>query len=162
MSVHSFQNDSRISAHQAVVALGSNLGDREKSLLAALKDLALLGEIRATSHFYETPYEGNKGPQAAYLNAATLLSTDKTVWEFFEGLLGIEKSYGRLTKGDDAPRVIDLDLIFFDNIVADYGDLILPHPRMHLRRFVLDPVADVAPEWVHPVFRRTVRVLGQR
>ena len=145
--------------YQAVVALGSNVGDRAEYLRAACGDLADLGEIQACSSTHETPYEGKKGPQDAYLNAAVLISTARTPWQFFEGLLEIEKRYGRLTKGDDSPRVIDLDLIFFEDMIADYGDLILPHPRMHLRRFVLDPVREVAPDWVHPVFRRSVGLL---
>lgn len=146
---------------QSVVALGSNVGDREAYLRAACADLASLGDIQALSAYYETPYEGKKGPQDAYLNAAVWLSTTLTAWQLFEGLLGIEKRYGRLTKGDDSPRVIDLDLIFFEDMIADYGELILPHPRMHLRRFVLDPVCEVVPDWIHPVFRRSVRFLSQ-
>ena len=151
-----------MSPYQAVVALGSNVGDREAYLRAACEDLAALGDIHACSPYHETPYEGKKGPQDAYLNAAVWISTASAAWPFFEGLLAIEKRYGRLTKGDDSPRVIDLDLIFFEDMMADYGDLILPHPRMHRRRFVLDPVCEVVPDWIHPVFRRSVRLLRQR
>lgn len=150
-----------MSLYQAVVALGSNVGDREAYLRTACEDLAAFGDIHACSPYHETPYEGKKGPQDGYLNAAVWISTASTAWSFFEGLLAIEKRYGRLTKGDDSPRVIDLDLIFFEDMIADYGDLTLPHPRMHLRRFVLDPVCEVVPDWIHPVFRRSVRLLRQ-
>jgi 2-amino-4-hydroxy-6-hydroxymethyldihydropteridine diphosphokinase len=148
--------------HQAVVALGGNIGDREATLDSAIAELASLGDVVSTSSFYETVYEGNQGPQAAYLNAAVRLETDLTVGQLFAALGAIEKRFGRLCKGDSSPRSIDLDLIFFDRMMADFGDLILPHPRMHLRRFVLDPVFDIAPDWEHPVLKQSIRSLAQR
>lgn len=151
-----------MTAHLAVVALGANVGEREKALHAAAAELSLVGKVKSLSLFYETAYEGKNGPQEPYLNAAALVETDLTAWQFFESLLAIEQRFGRKNKGDEAPRVIDLDLIFFDKIVADFGALILPHPRMHLRRFVLDPVCDIAPDWEHPLFKKPVRVLVQR
>jgi len=149
-------------AHRAVVALGANIGDRENALREASSALALWGAVEAVSPFYETAYEGSHGPQAPYLNAAVVMATDLTVWGLFASLVAIENSFGRKDKGGETPRVIDLDLIFFDEMIADFGALIVPHPRMHLRRFVLDPICDIAPDWEHPVLRKSVRVLVQR
>jgi len=149
-------------AHLAVVALGSNVGDRETALRAAVAEFSLFSEQLGLSSFYETVYEGKNGPQDAYLNAAALISTDLTALQLFEALLAIETRFGRTDKGTEAPRVLDLDLIFFDKMMADFGSLILPHPRMHLRRFVLDPVCDVAPDWEHPILRKSVRELASR
>jgi 2-amino-4-hydroxy-6-hydroxymethyldihydropteridine diphosphokinase len=145
--------------HQAIVALGSNVGDRESALHSAVSALGDSAEIHAVSSFYETEYEGANSPQAPYLNGAVHLSTDYTAWQFFDALSRIERQSGRTKKGDESPRIIDLDLIFFDKMIADFGVLILPHPRMHLRRFVLDPVCDVAPDWEHPVLRKSVQAL---
>lgn len=144
---------------QAVVALGSNEGNKKGLLDAACAELRAFAEVSAVSRFYETAYEGPGGPQDPYLNAAVRIQTHLDIWGVFSALREIETRYGRLTKGDNAPRTIDLDLIFFDSVIADFGVLIVPHPRMHLRRFVLEPLCEIAPDWVHPVLQRTVKGL---
>ncbi len=140
------------------LSLGSNLGDREANLRAAIERLAALGEVRSVSSFYETePVEVARQPW--FLNCAVALQTEKMPKQFLAGLQGIEKAMGRQRTQPKGPRVIDLDILFFGNSVVDTAGLTIPHPALHERRFVLEPLAEIAPEQRHPVFKRTVREL---
>jgi 2-amino-4-hydroxy-6-hydroxymethyldihydropteridine diphosphokinase len=148
----------------AAVALGSNLeprfGDREANLREAVRRLGELGEVRAVSSFYDTEPVGYLA-QPRFLNGAMLLETKLGPVELMRGLLGVERAMGREREGGvpKGPRVIDLDLLLYGDWVLWAEDLILPHPRMEERRFVLEPLAEIAPEWVHPVLGVTVREL---
>jgi 2-amino-4-hydroxy-6-hydroxymethyldihydropteridine diphosphokinase len=151
-------------ATQACIALGSNLGDRLGMIHAALDAIARLPGtvVVARSDVIETQPVGpvSQGP---YLNAAAVVETALGARALLEGLLAIEASLGR--RRADAPRwgprTIDLDLVLFgEAIVAEEG-LIVPHPRLHERRFVLGPLAQIAPEFVHPVLGRSVRELDR-
>jgi 2-amino-4-hydroxy-6-hydroxymethyldihydropteridine diphosphokinase len=148
----------------AAVALGSNLesrfGDREANLREAVRRIGELGEVRAVSSFYDTEPVGYR-EQPRFLNGAMLLETKLGPVELMRGLLGVERAIGREREGavPKGPRVIDLDLLLYGDWVLWAEDLILPHPRMEERRFVLEPLAEIAPEWVHPVLGVTVREL---
>ena len=151
----------------AAIALGSNLesrfGDREANLREAVRRIGALGEARAVSSFYDTEPVGYL-EQPRFLNGALLLETDLDPRTLMRELLAVERAMGRERLGAIAkgPRVIDLDLLLFGDWVLWAEELILPHPRMEERRFVLEPLAEIAPEWVHPVLGVTVRELLER
>jgi 2-amino-4-hydroxy-6-hydroxymethyldihydropteridine diphosphokinase len=148
----------------AAIALGSNLvsrfGDREANLREAVRRIESLGEVRAVSSFYDTEPVGYR-EQPRFLNAAMLLKTELGPRELMRKLLEVERAMGREREAavPKGPRVIDLDLLLYGDWVLWAEELILPHPRMEERRFVLEPLAEIAPEWVHPVLGKTVREL---
>lgn len=142
----------------AAIALGSNLesefGDRAANLREAVKRVGLLGKVRAVSTFHDTEPVGYL-TQPRFLNAAMLLETELEPLELMRGLLEIEQGMGRERVIAKGPRVIDLDLLLYDAVVMNTAELTLPHPEMHDRRFVLEPLAEIAPEMVHPVLGKT-------
>jgi 2-amino-4-hydroxy-6-hydroxymethyldihydropteridine diphosphokinase len=145
----------------AAIALGSNLdsrfGDREANLREAVRRVGALGEVRAVSSFYDTEPVGFR-EQPRFLNGAMLLETELEPAALMRELLSVERAMGRERVGAVAkgPRVIDLDLLLYDDVVTATEELTLPHPEMQERRFVLEPLAEIAPEWVHPVLGKTV------
>ncbi|HEX3968048.1 MAG TPA: 2-amino-4-hydroxy-6-hydroxymethyldihydropteridine diphosphokinase [Edaphobacter sp.] len=148
----------------AAIALGSNLnsqfGDREANLREAIQRIGELGMVRGMSSFYDTEPVGYR-EQPRFLNGALLLETELGPRELMRELLGVERAMGREREGavPKGPRVIDLDLLLYGDVVMATDELTLPHPEMQERRFVLEPLAEIAPEWVHPVLRVTVREL---
>ena len=141
----------------AWIALGSNLGDRAGTLRAAFEALRSLPGISGArlSPMYETEPVGP--PQPAYLNACARLEVeDADPRRFLEALLAMERSFGRVRGEPWGPRTLDLDLLLFDQMILDEPDLILPHPRIQERSFVLKPLADLDPGLRHPVNGRTV------
>ncbi|MBB5340793.1 2-amino-4-hydroxy-6-hydroxymethyldihydropteridine diphosphokinase [Tunturiibacter gelidoferens] len=151
----------------AAIALGSNLessfGDREANLEEAVRLIRPLGEVTAVSSFYDTEPVGFLD-QPRFLNAALLLETELEPVTLLRELLVVERAMGRERVGAVAkgPRVIDLDLLLYVDAeghaaVMETEDLVLPHPEMQARRFVLDPLGEIAPEMVHPVSGLTVR-----
>jgi 2-amino-4-hydroxy-6-hydroxymethyldihydropteridine diphosphokinase len=148
----------------AFVGLGSNLGDRMSRLRFARDALARLPATRvlACSAVYETAPVG--GPaQGPYLNAVASLETALAPWPLLEGLLAVEAEAGRIRRGaPDEPRVLDLDLLLYGDAVLESPGLVLPHPRLHERAFVLTPLAQLAPELRHPVLDATMAALEGR
>jgi 2-amino-4-hydroxy-6-hydroxymethyldihydropteridine diphosphokinase len=143
----------------AAIALGSNLaseyGDREASLREALRRIAELAEVKAVSSFYDTAPVGYLD-QPRFLNGAAVVETSLDPLALLHGLLAIEHAMGRERIVAKGPRVIDLDLLLYGDHVMNTAELTLPHPEMHTRRFVLEPLAEVAGKWVHPVLHKTV------
>ena len=151
----------------AAIALGSNLesrfGNREANLREAERRIGALGEVRAVSSFYDTEPVGYRD-QPRFLNGAMLLETKLGPRELMRELLGVERAMGREREGaiPKGPRVIDLDLLLYGDWVLWAEELILPHPRMEERRFVLEPLAEIAPGMVHPVLGLTVQKMLER
>lgn len=147
---------------EAAIALGSNLGDSAAILDAAVRQLDESDGItvEAVSPSIETEPVGPI-EQGAFLNAACVVSTVRSPRQLLNRLLEIEADHGRI-RSDAAkwgPRMLDLDLLLYDDRIVDEPGLIVPHPRMAERRFVLEPLAAIAPDWVHPVFGRSVQSL---
>ena len=147
--------------HLAAIALGSNLssqwGDPAATQREAIRRVGELGHVRALSSFYETAPVGYTD-QPNFTNAALLLETELEPLELMRALLGIERAMGRdrsIAVPPKGPRIIDLDLLLVDSLVLDTPELTLPHPAMHERRFVLEPLAEIAPEMRHPVSGKT-------
>ena len=140
------------------LSLGSNVGDREIQLRDALGRLAANGRVVAISSFYETePVEFTD--QAWFLNCVVALETTETPEQLMMALLQIEQQMGRRRIQKKGPRAIDIDILLFDEAIVDSPALTIPHPAMHQRRFVLEPLAEIAPEVRHPVLKKTVREL---
>jgi 2-amino-4-hydroxy-6-hydroxymethyldihydropteridine diphosphokinase len=140
------------------LSLGSNVGDREGNLRQAIASLAELGEVLRVSSFYETePVEFTAQPW--FLNCAVAMATEKMPKQLLASTLRIEQEMGRKRVQPKGPRVIDIDIVLFGSSVVDTPQLTIPHPAMHERKFVLEPLAEIAPEVRHPVFKRTVREL---
>ena len=142
------------------VALGSNLGDREQLLRDAAAALVpFVTDIRLSS-FYDTAPVGVGDDQPTFLNGALIGRTSLSARETLEHLLAIEQEFGRKRPYPGAARTLDLDLILYGDAVIDQPPtLIVPHPRFRERLFVLDPLAEIAGEWIDPVTKRTVSVL---
>ena len=136
---------------RALIALGSNLGDRESSLAAGLAGLRELGKVTHSPLVMETPDESGLGP--AYLNTAAVLDcAGADPKRLLEALFRIELAQGRnRSAGRNAPRTLDLDLLLYGDISLDSDRLTLPHPRGHLRAFVLQPLQELWPDgaWPH-------------
>jgi 2-amino-4-hydroxy-6-hydroxymethyldihydropteridine diphosphokinase len=145
--------------HKTVyLSLGSNLGDRAANLHAAIEKLADLGSVVAVSSFYDTePVELTAQPW--FLNCAVKLDTEKMPRQLIAAILNLEESMGRQRKQQKGPRVIDVDILLFGTSVIEIPGLTVPHPKLHERRFVLEPLAELAPDARHPVFKRTMREL---
>jgi 2-amino-4-hydroxy-6-hydroxymethyldihydropteridine diphosphokinase len=140
------------------LSLGSNLGDRAAHLKAAIGRLEDLGRVVAVSSFYETePYEFTAQPW--FLNCAVKLDTESMPKQLIGRILEIERAMGRNRKQKKGPRNIDIDILLFGSSIVHTPDLIVPHPGLHQRRFVLEPLTEIAPEVRHPVFKRTMREL---
>jgi 2-amino-4-hydroxy-6-hydroxymethyldihydropteridine diphosphokinase len=140
------------------IALGSNVGDRRATLQSAITRLELILDTLRASSFFDTPYVG-EDVQPHVLNAAVVGRATLAPHPLLEQLLAIEHDFGRTRPYGGAPRTLDLDLILYDDAVIDEPGLIVPHPRFRERRFVLAPLAEIAPEWRDPVTGRTVSEL---
>jgi 2-amino-4-hydroxy-6-hydroxymethyldihydropteridine diphosphokinase len=144
---------------RAAIALGSNLGDRASLLRQGAEALrGVLANLRVSSA-HETAYVGTGAPQPPYLNAVAIGETTLSARALLDVLLEIERQSGRERPYPDAPRTLDLDLILFGMEIHDEPGLVVPHPRFRRRRFVLEPLAEIAADWVDPVTGRTVEEL---
>ncbi|MBI3518771.1 MAG: 2-amino-4-hydroxy-6-hydroxymethyldihydropteridine diphosphokinase [Bacteroidetes bacterium] len=144
--------------NEAYLCLGGNIEDRELALKQAiLKINREVGEIVAKSGIYETEAWGVDNQQA-YLNQCVKLQTDLHASDLIHTLLAIEKELGRerMLSGTYEPRIIDIDVLFFNDAVIESDALIVPHPRLHLRKFVLIPLQEIAPDYLHPVLNKTI------
>ena len=142
----------------AYIALGSNLGDRASYLDRALTALRQCEGVEVTrvSPVYETRPVGGPPGQGAYLNAVAELQTERSAHDLLDVFLAIEQSLGRVRTESDAPRTIDLDLLLYGDLVHTDERLTVPHPRLHERLFVLQPLAQLAPGLIHPALKRSI------
>ena len=142
----------------AYIALGSNLGERRKNLEAAvglLRETAGV-EVARVSPALENPAVGGPEDSPAFLNAAAEVRTTLSAHALLRRLLEIEREMGRERRVKWEPRIIDLDLLLYADHILSSQELIVPHPLMHERRFVLEPLAEIAPQVVHPTLQMTV------
>jgi 2-amino-4-hydroxy-6-hydroxymethyldihydropteridine diphosphokinase len=143
----------------AYLSLGSNLGDRAANLREAIRRLGELGSIQAVSSFYETEPVEVERQQPWFLNCAVRLETGLMPRQLLARTLALEQAMGRRRTEKKGPRTIDIDIVLFADEVVETPELSIPHPAMQHRRFVLEPLAEIAPEARHPVLKRTVREL---
>jgi 2-amino-4-hydroxy-6-hydroxymethyldihydropteridine diphosphokinase len=142
----------------AYLSLGSNLGDREANLRETVRRLRELGEVVAVSSFYETePVEFTNQPW--FLNIAVELQTELMPRQLLAAVLKIERDMGRRRLQPKGPRLMDIDILLFGNSVVSDPKLVIPHPAMHERNFVLKPLAEIAPGAKHPVLKKSVKEL---
>jgi len=142
----------------AYLSLGSNLGNREQNLRGAIRQASALGRLVAVSSFYQTePVEFTDQPW--FLNCVIALETETQPAQLMAELLRIEHEMGRQRVLKKGPRSIDIDILLFGDAVVNTPELTIPHPAMARRRFVLEPLAEIAPELRHPVAGKTVREL---
>jgi 2-amino-4-hydroxy-6-hydroxymethyldihydropteridine diphosphokinase len=142
----------------AYLSLGSNVGDREANLRAAQDRLSTTGRVAAVSSLYETePVEFTEQPW--FLNCAVALETAQAPQQLIASILNIEEAMGRQRIQKKGPRIIDIDILLFGDTILDSPQVTIPHPAMPQRRFVLEPLAEIAPEICHPVLNKTIREL---
>ena len=148
--------------HKAYLSLGSNLGNRFHILQKGIFDIGKrAGTVMEISFIYETPAVGFVGDD--FLNACLCIETSLSPQELLEVILSIERHYGRQRTPDAGyeSRTLDIDILLYDNIILDTPELIVPHPKMHERAFVLKPLADIAPQYYHPIENKDIRNLLQ-
>ena len=146
----------------AYLSLGTNLGNKRRNLVTAAALLAeRAGDILVLSDIYETEPWGFESSHR-FLNAALVLETSLSPSDLLQATRLIEIEMGRIAKSDGSyeDRVIDIDLLMYDEVVMQTSRLTLPHPLMHKRRFVMEPLAEIAPDAVHPVFHKTMNQLA--
>jgi 2-amino-4-hydroxy-6-hydroxymethyldihydropteridine diphosphokinase len=142
------------------LSLGSNVGEREGNLRTAIAHLAELGRVLSVSSFYETePVDFTSQPW--FLNCVVALQTEFLPQLLLSKVLGIEAQMGRRRIQLKGPRNIDIDILLFGDSVLNTAELTVPHPAMHERRFVLEPLAEIAPEAWHPVLKKTAQEMLQ-
>jgi 2-amino-4-hydroxy-6-hydroxymethyldihydropteridine diphosphokinase len=145
--------------HVVYLALGSNLGDRLANLKQAIAALTPQLEVKAKSQVYETPPWGIED-QPKFLNQVVKAKTYLEPEQLLKHLKRLEVALGRKVSIPNGPRLIDIDILFYDDLVLNTPALIIPHPRLHERGFVLLPLMDIAPDLVHPVSKQSVREMA--
>lgn len=144
----------------AYLSLGSNLGDRIANIRACINRLASAGRVTKVSSFYETePMELREQPW--FVNSVVELETQLGPEELLAAIRKAEAGLGRTREIPKGPRTIDIDILLVDSVVIEEPDLQIPHPAMHKRRFVLEPLVEIAPETCHPLLGKTARELLQ-
>ena len=145
---------------RAALGLGSNVGDRRAHLETALRGLRARLEVLSVSRFLATEPVGGP-PQGEFLNAAALVETELSPRALLELAQALEEAAGRERDARWGPRPLDIDLLLYGDEVVQDADLVIPHPRLHERPFVLEPLAEIAPDWIVPRLDRTVRELRE-
>ncbi|SFW74331.1 2-amino-4-hydroxy-6-hydroxymethyldihydropteridine diphosphokinase [Chitinophaga sancti] len=145
--------------NKAILLIGGNLGNRTENLQQAVMQIdKRAGKVEKKSGLYETAAWGHV-QQPDYLNQALQISTALEAEELLETVLDIERQLGRVRQQKWGARIIDIDIIFFNDAVIDLPDLRVPHPQMANRQFVLVPLAEISPDWIHPILHKDVSAL---
>ena len=145
--------------NQTYLLIGGNLGKREENLEHAKRSIAgRLGPVLKVSSIYETEAWGMKD-QPAFLNQVLFVETELSPVAVLDAILSIEKEMGRTRMEKFGPRTIDIDILFFNDLVIQESSLTIPHPQLHLRRFTLEPLNEIAPNLKHPVFNKPISEL---
>ena len=144
--------------HIAYLALGSNLGNRLGNLKNAISNLTPQMDVKKKSPVYETPPWGHTD-QPPFLNQCVMVETYLEPENLLPHLKRLETVLGREPTFENGPRVIDIDILFYDDLILNTPPLVIPHPRLHMRGFVLVPLNDIAPDMVHPVLGKPVNEL---
>ncbi|HNW51351.1 MAG TPA: 2-amino-4-hydroxy-6-hydroxymethyldihydropteridine diphosphokinase [Prolixibacteraceae bacterium] len=146
---------------EVFLSLGTNMGDKLKNLSAAIHAIeAEIGQVSVVSGIYETEAWGFSCEEH-FLNQVIVIQTSMDPGQLIEKCLFIEKGMGRIRSGsgDYESRIIDIDILFFGNQIIEQESLQIPHPLLHLRRFILEPLCEIAPELIHPVFGKPLSEL---
>ncbi|HEY60357.1 MAG TPA: 2-amino-4-hydroxy-6-hydroxymethyldihydropteridine diphosphokinase [Anaerolineae bacterium] len=141
-----------------LLSMGSNLGNRYENLQTAVSELQGFSKIIRRSSIYDTVPWGYLD-QPHFLNQAIAIQTKLKPLELLIQLKGIEKKIGRQNTFRYGPRILDIDILFFNDLIKKTPELTIPHPSLHERAFVLIPLVEIAPDFYHPVFKKTVREL---
>ncbi len=147
-----------IKKNKVFIALGSNLGNKKQNLEKAIKLISEKCKVVSTSSFIESkPMYFEKQPN--FLNAVIQVETSLGAKELLFFLQGLEKKIGRKKRFKYGPREIDLDILFFNNEAINSGSLVVPHPKMNQREFVLQPLNEIAPNFIHPILKKSIKTL---
>jgi 2-amino-4-hydroxy-6-hydroxymethyldihydropteridine diphosphokinase len=144
--------------NNAYLLIGGNMGDRKQNLGRAVELIGKLGKIKKLSGLYKTAAWGNTN-QPSFLNQAILLETSLSARQLLEAVLDIESKMGRRREKKYGPRIIDIDILFFNRDIIREPGLSIPHPEMQNRRFVLEPMHEIAGRLEHPIFGKTIEEL---
>ena len=137
------------------LGLGSNIGDLEQNLYLAHDEISQFSNIVKVSKFYESEPWGYKA-QPSFLNAVIIVKSDIQPQNFLLKLQEIEKRLGKMVNVRWGPRIIDIDILFCDDLIINSDDLIIPHPHAHERDFVLKPMCEIAPDFIHPSLNKSM------
>lgn len=146
---------------RAYIALGANLGDRRRNIESAIQLLRQTAGLRVVqvAPLLETDPVGGPDDSPRFFNSAAEVETDLSPEQLLDHLLAIERQLGRQRREKWGPRLIDLDLLLYDQLILQTPGLTIPHPLMHQRRFVLEPLARIAPQVRHPALKKTISEL---
>jgi len=147
--------------NSSILLLGSNLGDRQKNIFSALNQIfRVCGKIKKESSLYESEPWGFSEAENFY-NIAILLETGFSASDLLYKILNIEKKLGRIRDKSNGytSRIIDIDILFYNNAIINEHNLVIPHPLIQQRRFALLPVSEIIPKWIHPIFNLTAEEL---
>ena len=148
--------------YRGIILLGTNLGDKNGNLKRACDELAKVCEVVLVSAIYETPSWGYESKETFY-NQAIEFTTGTSPIDFINVCLNAEKTLGRYRENSGfSDRIIDIDILVIENFVLNSEELIVPHPRLHKRKFALIPLQELWPNWIHPVFGITIDALRKR
>lgn len=147
---------------ETYLLLGSNLGQKLQNLHFAEEKIGLeIGNVLKKSSIYQSPPWGFQHDED-FLNQVLLIETHYSPERLLDNILQIEKESGRIRSAEKdvyLPRLLDIDILFYDKLIVENQKLIIPHPRLHLRKFTLEPLHEIAPDLIHPVFNKTVHEL---